>query len=210
MNANSAITDDAATEFTGMRHLSPRIQTRGESRGELELATPNSLSELIGSYRYFEEICDEAITRQDDLSRSVVQNLTKISSGPAGPICSGHTETGASATRTPFAQIRSRGALLPKPISSTLPLTRKRFLYSEDVELKHIEQIEQIENEVRILQFHLRSIEENILDFVPGSRREAAQKLHFLAVLMLSGDELEVDHFAYLVDECADVIETPR
>ena len=53
----------------------------------------------------------------------------------------------------------------------------------------------------------LAEIEQEALLTPPSSAPEATSKLRFLSSLMLSGGSVEVDYFAWLVDECASVIQ---
>ena len=50
-------------------------------------------------------------------------------------------------------------------------------------------------------------LEAEILEQRPESGREAVAKLQLLTACLIDGQELELGHFAYLVAECADVLE---
>jgi hypothetical protein len=52
----------------------------------------------------------------------------------------------------------------------------------------------------------MSAIEQEILDHTPRSSAEAVDKLQFISSLMMNGGSMEIDFFAYLVEECAVVI----
>jgi hypothetical protein len=53
----------------------------------------------------------------------------------------------------------------------------------------------------------MRVLESRILQFLPQSLEDVSAKLKFVVSLMLDGQEIETEYFAFLVEECAEVMD---
>jgi hypothetical protein len=53
----------------------------------------------------------------------------------------------------------------------------------------------------------MRELEDRILQAVPTCLEDVSAKLKFAVALMLDGQEIETDYFAWLVEECAQVMD---
>ena len=50
-------------------------------------------------------------------------------------------------------------------------------------------------------------LETQILQYLPHCLEDVSAKLKFVVSLMLDGQEIETDYFAFLVEECAEVMD---
>lgn len=67
------------------------------------------------------------------------------------------------------------------------------------------EELQELDDDLRFLQLQLSRLEEEILDAVPANAANAVAKLKFIATLLIGGTDVERGHFAYLVQECAEI-----
>jgi chemotaxis protein histidine kinase CheA len=164
--------------------------------------------------KYFsetEEKCDLLIQRQDDLIRHVSRRmhgsadktgdadmLVQLSPNPG-------VRTSLNATDLPFSEYRKIAALAVDRVGKQMPMATMRFIAQAGN--SEVDIIEDLEAEIMELRRMMRNIEEVIIEQTPRSARDATTKLKFMTGLMLDGGEIEVDLFAYVVAECAEVIE---
>jgi hypothetical protein len=164
--------------------------------------------------KYFsetEEKCDLLIQRQDDLIRHVSRRmhgsadktgdadmLVQLSPNPG-------VRTSLNATDLPFSEYRKIAALAVDRVGKQMPMATMRFIAQAGN--SEVDIIEDLEAEIIELRRMMRNIEEVIIEQTPRSARDATTKLKFMTGLMLDGGEIEVDLFAYVVAECAEVIE---
>ncbi|SIS77145.1 hypothetical protein [Phaeovulum vinaykumarii] len=71
-------------------------------------------------------------------------------------------------------------------------------------------EIEELEGEIRIYRFQLQTVQNVIFETEPQTVNEAVAKLKFLSRAMADGVDFEVDYFAYMIEECADIIGMKR
>lgn len=73
---------------------------------------------------------------------------------------------------------------------------------TSDADLK---ELEELDARVSLWRYNLRSLEERILDLTPSDVDNAMQKIKFLTELIMNSDDLDIDYFAYLIEECVEV-----
>ncbi len=83
-------------------------------------------------------------------------------------------------------------------------LTGSNFV--EGVRPDELDRLEALDLELAVTKMQLAGVEWEITERVPESKDEAVAKLRFISALLIDNGEIEVDHFAYLVRECADVM----
>ena len=176
-----------------------RRQIAGIVRGT---GATQSISDMIRMFEALEKQCDDALTRQERLSRAVFAGLTlqRMSEDAAatGP------DSGRMTGR-PFGEFRGAVELAQKCIRNALPLTTRRFI--ENLDRPGGAEIEILEAEVTRLQSEMRMLETQILQYLPQCLEDVSAKLKFVVSLMLDGQEIETDYFAFLVEECAEVMD---
>lgn len=164
--------------------------------------------------KYFsetEEKCDLIIQRQDDLIRHVSRRMRGSidKTGDADTLVQMSADplirTSLNATDLPFSEYRKIAALAVDRIGKQMPMATMRFI--NQAGNSEVDTIEDLEAEIMELRRLMRNIEEMILEQTPLSARDATTKLKFMTGLMLDGGEIEIDLFAYVVAECAEVIE---
>jgi len=170
-----------------------------------------NLKTAISYFSDVEEQCDRAIQAQDDLIRRVTRRM------PEKTARTDQSETYVPLTLTPalrpdlkasempFEEFHEVAGLANKVLQKQMPMATKRFM-SQAGRLE-IDQIEQLEAGISSLRQLMRDVELQILNHTPQSADEVAMKLKFMAALMLDGGEIEVDFFAYLVEESAEILE---
>lgn len=179
-----------------------RSQIAGIVRGT---GATQSISDQIRIVEEMERQCDAALTRQERLSRAVFawQPLRRMAddhdrTGPQAP------ESGRMTGR-PFGEFRGAVELAQKCIRNALPLTTRRFI--ENLDRPEGAEIEILDAEIARLQTEMRVLESRILQFLPQSLEDVSAKLKFVVSLMLDGQEIETEYFAFLVEECAEVMD---
>lgn len=70
-----------------------------------------------------------------------------------------------------------------------------------------LERLEEHDVKISLLQYHLEMLERRILETRPQDSDNALKKMKFIASLIIDGHDLDVDYFAYLIQECAEVCE---
>lgn len=159
-----------------------------------EPALPQTVAALVARYEEVEALCEKAIESQERLARQI---YAQHSEGPP----SGRT---AAISDIAFAEFRQMHALARKLVPVGLPNASRRFVTKAGA--PGLVEIEDMEETIRQYRCRMSVIEQEILNLAPASVQDAAAKLTFMACLMLDGGNLEVDFFAYLVEECAFVI----
>ena len=179
-----------------------RSQIAGIVRGT---GATQSISDQIRIFEALEIQCDAALTRQERLSRAV------FAGQPLRRMVEDHDRTGPQApesgrmTGRPFGEFRGAVELAQKCIRNALPLTTRRFI--ENLDRPEGAEIEILDAEIVRLQTEMRVLESRILQFLPQSLEDVSAKLKFVVSLMLDGQEIETEYFAFLVEECAEVMD---
>lgn len=164
-----------------------------------------SISDLIRAFEALERQCDDAMMRQERLSRTVF-GAVKLGDGVEDRRKTQlQTMDGGKMTGRPFGEFRGAVELAQKCIRNALPLTTRRFI--ENLDRTEGCEIEVLEAEILRLQSEMRSLETQILQFFPESLEDVSAKLKFVVSLMLNAQEIETDYFAFLVEECAEVMD---
>lgn len=164
-----------------------------------------TLADLIAQHSYMEKLCEGALTEQDELAHrfyssaaASAKDLVEVKSGRMEP------RNQLSISDLAFDDFRQVNRLARKVVPQGLPNANSRFMINACT--PEFEQIEYLEESIKIYRYQMTLIEQEILESVPPSKGEAVAKLKFMANLMVDGGEIETDYFAYLVDECASVI----
>lgn len=167
---------------------------------------------LTGQYKFVEKLCEEAIGRQDGLARSYYQHFARSRDQAEDPV---ETREGdmlprarMSVSDLPFNDLRHLNRIAKNVVPNGLPGANRRFLINACT--PELADIEVIEEEIKLLRYRMSVIEQEILDHTPRSSEEAVEKLKFISSIMLDGGSMEVDFFAYLVEECAFVLSEER
>ena len=163
---------------------------------------------LIERYDYTENLCEEAIGREEEVARQLYatrntaaapgKDLVEAKSGDLRP------RAEMSISDIPFKDFQQLHRLAQTVVPGGLLNASKRFVMNACS--PNFVEIEDLEEMIKLYRYRLSIIEQAVLDFVPSSASEAVAKLKFMSSLMLDGGNLEVDFFAYLVEECALVI----
>lgn len=182
--------------------------------GTLSMDGVQTLLDFNKAIQYFAEIedrCDTAIQSQDELIRKVSRRMhgTVDTTGAADDVQPLSTQeayrTTITATDLPFSEYRKIAALANSRVGPQMPMATLRFI--SQAGRSEIDMIEDLEAEVTELRRLMTEVEGLILENVPRSAQDATAKLTFMTGLMLDGGEIEFDYFAYIVAECAEVID---
>ena len=172
---------------------------------------PMNLRKTIQYFSDIENRCDDAIQEQDTLIRQITRRLPEETlKSPSGneyiPLTAPNdVRTSLKGSDLPYDEYREVAQLANKVIKNQMPMATKRFM--NQAGRQEVDRIEYLEVDISSLRQQMRDIEIQILNHTPKTAGEVAQKLKFMAALMLDGGEIEVDFFAYLVEEAADVLE---
>jgi len=179
-----------------------RRQIAGIVRGT---GASRSISDLIRDFEVLERHCNDALTRQERLSRAIFagRTLPRISE-EAFDSAPQATDAGKMTGR-PFGEFRGAVELAQKCIRNALPLTTRRFI--ENLDRPEGCEIENLGAEIARLQSEMRLLETQILQCLPQCLEDVSAKLKFVVSLMLDSHEIETDYFAFLVEECAEVMD---
>lgn len=167
-----------------------------------------SLSFLMQQHELIEKLCEDAIDRQEQLARSCYHhvacgrdqaaNLAEITQRDP------RSRVRMSVAELPFSDIKYLNNIARNVVPDGLPSANRRFLVNACTQ--EFEDIELLEEQIKLLRYRMSAIEQEILDHTPRSSAEAVDKLQFISSLMMNGGSMEIDFFAYLVEECAVVI----
>ena len=177
---------------------------------------PPTIGDMIAQFDYHERLCNDAIQRQEDISRrfryagntnaSPDVVLQGVNDDPVA------TTSGAIIPRNKlklsdidFGDFREMADMAARVLPSGFPISTKRFILNACS--AEFEDIEGIESEIRLLKSQMADLERKIMNATPDNIIEATRKLKFMVAMMLDGTEIEQDYFAYLVEECADIID---
>jgi hypothetical protein len=164
-------------------------------------------------YASLEEKCDTLIQEQDDIIRSVMRHVPRSGDvGSAGGFYAAQPATEqpalVSTADMPYEEFREVAKLANKVVQKHMPMATNRFMRQAGP--TQIDAIENMEIDIGVVRQHMTNVEVQILDTVPKTTDDIAAKLKFMSMLMLDGNDMEVDYFAYLVEECAEVLQDLR
>jgi hypothetical protein len=159
-----------------------------------EKGPTQTVSALVAQYDELESACEKAIGQQEQLARRLYAERTE-------DLCTG---TSMPISDIAFGEFRHMHELARKVVPDGLPNASRRFMMK--AQSPGLAEIEDLEETIRLCRCRMGIYEQDILNLAPASAQDAAVKLKFMASLMLDGGNLEVDFFAYLVEECAFVI----
>jgi hypothetical protein len=111
----------------------------------------------------------------------------------------------ASANPPGFSDFRRAMSILHREGQVSRPVTGRRI--AGNLSRRDADRIEALEAAAARALDRLAAIEAAVLETPPASTVEAVAKLRFLSALLLTGGSLEIDYFAWLVDECAQAIQ---
>jgi hypothetical protein len=173
-----------------------------------EHSCSQTIVSLIQQYDYVEKLCEVAIGQQEDISRQFYatqhtgiapdKDLVEVKSGDMRP------RADMSISDISFKDFQQLHRLAQTVVPNGLPNASRRFVLNACTPA--FVEIEDLEEMIKLYRYRMSIIEQDILDHTPTSSAEAVTKLKFMSSLMLDGGNLEVDFFAYLVEECAFVI----
>jgi hypothetical protein len=173
-----------------------------------EQTAPQTISSLIEQFDYVEKLCEEALTRQDELARqyyaaqqgsvALASDLVEVKTGDM------RVRADMSISDISFKNFKQLHRLAQSVVPGGLPKASRRFVVNACT--PGFVEIEDLEEMIKLYRYRMSIIEQDILDHVPYSAQEAVAKLNFMSSLMLDGGNIEIDFFAYLVEECAFVI----
>ena len=171
-------------------------------------AASQTIFSLIEQFDYVETLCEEALTRQDELARqyyvaqqgnvAMTSDLVEVKTGGL------RERADMSISDMSFKEFKQLHRLAQSVVPGGLPKASRRFVVNACT--PGFVEIEYFEETIKLYRYRMSIIEQDILDHVPVSAQEAVAKLNFISSLMLDGGNIEVDFFAYLVEECAFVI----
>lgn len=150
----------------------------------------SSIADLVRLHGRLEFEYDEAICQRDRLTRD---------------ICLSNEEPLRISEMTPQI-FRERHSLAIQAVPAGRPNTARRFMAKLDS--KAVEAYRDMELRVRHLQDRMSEVEREILERRPATRSGAICKLRFISACLIDTVELDQDYFAYLVEECAEVLDT--
>jgi hypothetical protein len=162
--------------------------------GRLDAATGQTVSALVAQYDEVEGVCEKAIGLQEQLARTIYAQRTE-------DLCTGAT---LPISAVAFGEFRHMHDLARRVVPEGLPNASRRFVMK--ARSPGLVEIEDLEETIRLARCRMGILEQDILNLTPASAQDAAVKLKFMSSLMLDGGNLDVDFFAYLVEECAFVI----
>jgi hypothetical protein len=180
-----------------------RRQIAGLVRGT---GATQSISDLIRAFEALEKQFDDALTRQDRLSRAVFTDLTLRRMSEDTAETAPHAAGSGRMTGRPFGEFRGAVEIARKCIRNALPLTTRRFI--ENLDRPEGSEIGILEAEIARLQSEMRVLETQILQYLPQCLEDVSAKLKFVVSLMLDSQEIDTDYFAFLVEECAEVMDS--
>ena len=70
-----------------------------------------------------------------------------------------------------------------------------------------LKKMNSIEMQIQLIRYKLEKLEHLILDTPPRSVQDALAKLRFTSDLLIEGVPIDIDHYAYLINEAVDVCE---
>lgn len=181
----------------------------GNLSNEIINQSKPELHSLIQQYERVEKSVEEAIRRQEQIIRDSYRIFThediELSKSNGLKKCLVSHGTGATTKNERFKDFRYLVQQAQSIVPSGLPNTRRRFLTNASAH--KFDDLETVDAEVKLLKYEMGILEQKIFDYTPCSTLEAAGKLRFIANILVEGGSVEVDYFAYLVDECAEVVE---
>jgi hypothetical protein len=179
-----------------------RRQIAGIVRGT---GAKQPISDQICALEALEKQCDDAMTRQERLSRAVFAGPMLRRAADAQIDGQPHAPDIGRMTGRSFGEFRGAVELAQKCIRNALPLTTRRFI--ENLDRSEGSEIEILEADITRLKSEMRMLESQILHCLPQSLEDVSAKLKFIVSLMLDGQQIETEYFAFLVEECAEVMD---
>lgn len=172
---------------------------------------PMNIKRAIQYFSEIEDQCDAAIQEQDFIIRNVTRRLPeavenlRTDANYVPLMLEPSLRAAPKVSDLAYSEFRQVAQLANKFVDHQMPMATKRFMHQAGPE--EIEQIEQLEVDITMLRQRMRDVEILILNQPPVTADEVAMKLKFLAALMLDGGEIELDYFAYIVEESAEILE---
>ncbi len=149
---------------------------------------PAQLSTLVRRHAALEAGCATALARRDQLSKAVCARAT-----PASRL-----------TDLSLADFRERRSLVAGAIHAGLATSARDFVAR--LTARETRELQLIERRLARLQYRLQETEREILERRPATVEGAVAKLRFISACLIDSQDLDQDHFAYLVEECAEVL----
>ena len=167
-----------------------------------------SIQAQIEIFKRFEQQCDEATEELEALAKDVTYRVSQAESAEdktSEVDLDNEFFFGWKADITPTEvdqkSFRRRAELarkfcVPYRVSAG-------FNFVEGAMEAELEELETLDLRIRLLQYQMDQTEAEIIEMVPTSAAEAIAKLKFVSGLLINGCHLDVDHFAFIVQEAA-------
>lgn len=141
---------------------------------------------------------DEQIVKAEELTQAVRQAVA-VTEDPANrQPPQEHHYTSAEAGR--------HRASLVRRFKLPASLLSKKMECDPSID-SQLERLEEQDMKISLFQYHLEVLERRILEIQPQDSDNALKKMKFIASLIIDGHDLDVDYFAYLIQECAEACE---
>lgn len=190
---------------------------RPEAPGVDVSVGPVDIGDLICGYMALEHAYDGLIEEQSRMHRHFWNASSFSNPQSAGiSLTRGPVECNAMSPLLPvlagkesigirkFSELRGLISLSRHLIPEGHLSGRRRFINETTPE--QLADFEQLETDIQALQCDLDTMEARILETAPVTAKDAVKKLKFVVCLLLDQRELELDHFAFIVEECASAI----
>ncbi|GAA0291334.1 hypothetical protein [Rhodovulum strictum] len=165
------------------------------------------MQSLILDYGYFEQLCAEALEEQSEMGRRISRRTAtaRPTEGTTTSLFPGAAEAAPAGTG-PLSpdRVARRSMLARNTFGSALPLHGKSVVMNGSD--RDIRELDAIESRIMLLKYQMQELENAILETRPTNARDASTKLKFMVALLMSATHFEKDYFAYLVEECAEVV----
>jgi hypothetical protein len=202
-NANTASDYETWREVYG-----EVVEEKGQKSDQMDIRL------ALEYYASLEQKCDDLIQKQDDIIRSVMRHVPRTNAfgDTDGFLGAQPDEAGqpglVSTADMPFDEFKQVAKLANKVVTKQMPMATNRFMRQAGP--TQVDAIENLEIDIGVVRQHMTNVEVQILDTVPKTMDGVAAKLKFMSMLMLDGNDIEVDYFAYLVEECAEILSDLR
>lgn len=170
-----------------------------------------SLQNLIETHAQVEMLYEEALERQEALSRAYYRSAGDTSeSRYSGSMHAGSIllESGELKKRDevyiselPRESFRTLAQTAARRVPEGMLNATRRFILNSCSPMSA--EFDEIETELVVLRFQLVQLEEQILDLEPRGLYECKAKLKFMSGMLLNGGEIDQSDFGYLLDEIA-------
>ena len=189
-----------------MNSMSPKEAARGVANCSfLDSSHEGELCRYIEDYTNKESNLEKLLKAQDIITQNLMDRISGNHFG-ARDEHNGQLEISTDITaRTGFHEFSQR-VFVARRIRPTSAASAKRQL-ATSMSLKEVREIQKLDERIRSQRLEMGRLEQSILEMTPSDCVGAIKKLGFVARLMLDSVDLEVDYFAYQIEECVAFLE---